>query len=218
MNWLGINAADVTITNSVIYAGLYGGIEVNGSGVVIEDTTIQGPASAPFSHESAVGGGGFTLRRVKSLSGGDGIFVDGHDILVEDSYLEQHPAGGAHSDGIQLYGDGANTVLRHNTFTQRGTPSTSPIFWSGAAGPAVRIEDNLLVGGSYTLRIGGASGDGAVITGNVLARDEWLAGTGPTLIENACTGRLTWSGNRLGDVSADYSSVTGLAALLLECS
>lgn len=218
-NWLDINAAGIKITNSVIYAGQHGGVEVHGQGgVVIEDTTIQGKASA-FGGESAVSGSGFTLRRVKSLSGGDGIFVDGNaGVLVEGSYFEQHPVGGAHSDGIQLYNGGAGVVLRGNTFTQRGTPSTSPIFWSGSSGPGVRIEGNLLVGGQYSLRIGSNSGHGAVVTGNVIARDEWGSGTGPHSIPSPCGSRLvSWSDNWLGDVSSDYSAVANKAALTLPC-
>lgn len=214
-NWLTVNATGVKITNSVIYAGQFGGVQVFGS-ATFEDTTVQAKGSNPFARESAFGGHDFSLLRVKSFSGGDGVDVEGNNISVTDSFLEQHPTGGAHSDGVQLLGSGANVVLRHNTMTQRGTPSTSPIFWSGDVGPAPQILDNLLVGGSYSFRIGGASGTGAVATGNVIARNEWGAGTGPTLIENPC-GRITWSGNSLADVSADYSVVNNYTNLTIPC-
>lgn len=214
-NWLTVNATGVKVTNSVIYAGQFGGVQTFGS-VTFTDVTIQAKGSDPYARESAFGGHNFTLLRVRSYSGGDGVDVEGDNISVTDSYMEQHAAGGAHSDGVQLSGSGANVVLRHNTFTMRGHPSTSPIFWSGDVGPAPQFINNLLVGGSYSFRIGGASGNGATATGNVIARNEWASGTGSTLIENPC-GRITWSNNSLGDVSADYSTVTNLSNLTLAC-
>jgi hypothetical protein len=83
----------------------------------------------------------------------------------------------------------------------------------------VQIVDNLLVGGSYTLRIGANSGNGAVVTGNLIARNEWGAGTGAVLVENPCTAahNITWSGNELGDVSGDYATVTNRTSLTLAC-
>lgn len=219
-NWLAVTAPGVTINMSEVYTGLYGGIEVTGSGsLTIVDTTVRAKGANPFASESAVSGGNITATRVKVYSGGDGFFIEGNNVTVRDSFIETHPTPGAHSDGIQLYANGSNVVLDHNTWSQRGTPSTSPIFWSGAAGSGVRITNNLLVGGSYSLRIGSTSGVGAVVTGNVVAREEWLAGTGAYSIGNPCTTahNITWSGNDLADVSADYASVTNRANLVLTC-
>ena len=175
----------ITIKHSVVNAGTgtWGGVQVHPNAgctlpdragcVVIEDTTVQAAGSNPCAREAAVGGGDFTLSRVKVLSGGDGVDVEGSNITVRDSYLEQHPAGSAHSDGVQLAGTGSNVVIDHNTLTQRGTPSTSPVFWSGDVGTGVRVLNNLVVGGGYSIRFGETSGANAVVTGNVIARNEW---------------------------------------------
>lgn len=220
---LQIYGINVKITNSVVnvFAGTWGGVQVYGS-AVIEDTTIQaGEEANPWARETAVGGHDFTLTRVRILGGGDGVDVEGDNITVQDSYIEIRPTAGGHSDGVQLASGGANVKLLRNTIILT-TPSTSPLFWSGAAGPAVVIEGNLLSGGPYSLRIGGNSGAGAIVKDNVVARNSWGPDGGPYFVESPCTAAhdIHWSGNRLGDVTRTESaiSVTGLTNLVVACN
>lgn len=218
-----IYGTNVKITNSVVnvFPGTWGGVQVYGS-AVIEDTTIQASEEVnPWARETAVGGHDFTLIRVRILGAGDGIDVEGDNIIVQDSYIEIRPAGGGHSDGVQLASGGANVRLLRNTIVLT-TPSTSPLFWSGAPGPGVVIAGNLLSGGPYSLRIGGNSGAGAQVTDNVIARGSWGADGGPYFIESPCTAAhdIHWSGNRLADVTRVEYSIT-LASpvpLVLACN
>lgn len=209
---LRITAAGVTIRNSLIDTGLYWGVLVSGTGqLTIEDTTVGGATGC--QRDSSISGGNINALRVKVISGGDGWFVDGNNITIRDSYTKlcAHPP--AHADGIQLYSGGANVTVDHSTFDMSATDPnamTSPIFWSGAAGPAPHITNNLLISGAYSLRIGSQSGLGAVVTGNVIARGTQVAGTGPILV--TCNRVATWTGNLLADVSPTYQ-ISNPAAL-----
>ncbi len=220
---LQIYGANVKITNSVVnvFPGTWGGVQVYGS-ATIEDTTIQaGEEANPWARETAVGGHDFTLTRVRILSAGDGVDVEGDNITVQDSYIEVRPAAGGHSDGVQLAAGGANVKLLRNTIILT-TPSTAPFFWSGAPGAGVVIEGNLLSGGPYSLRIGGNSGAGAVVKDNVIVRGSWGGDGGPYFVESPCTAAhdIHWSGNQLGDVAsiAPTTTADGLASLALACN
>ena len=80
--WLAVNASNVTITNSVIRPGSDGSVRVFGTNVVLQDCTMTPAGADPFTTESAVSGSNYSLTRCKILSGADGVFVDGTNIVV----------------------------------------------------------------------------------------------------------------------------------------
>lgn|GEM_PF-4782563 len=207
---LDIKAANVTIRNSFIETGLYWGVIIRpGASLVIEDSTI-GDDSACGSRDSSISGGDFTARRVKITSGGDafdigftkvsGSYVARGNVLVEDSYAKLCAQSPAHSDGVQPDHGGPNVVISHNTIDMSFSADdaqTAPIFWGGDTPYALTLTSNLLIAGSYTIRI--HDGTGHIVTGNVVARNKWK--DGPTAIDVPVA---QCSGNQLADVSASY--------------
>ena len=56
------------------------------------------------------------------------------------------------------------------------------------------VKDNLFRGGGFTIRV--HAGSGHTVSGNVVERDSWAFGP----VTSSC-GAITWTGNRLADVS-----------------
>src|SRR5690606_22769756 len=143
-------------------------------------------------------------RRVKVTSGGDafdaGFHPSGHNrgnILIEHSYAKLCAVPPAHSDGLQSVDGGPNVVLNHNTidmsFSDPGA-QTAPVFWSDNSPYPVTVTNNLLIAGSFTIRI--HDGSGHIVNNNVVARNKWLYG--PVLID---VPYAQCNGNRVADVS-----------------
>jgi hypothetical protein len=145
-----VNAPNVTITRSRIRTSASWGVDNNSTGLVIQDSEINGLGS----NNTGIGSGNYTLRRVEITGSENGCDIGGAGtVTIEDSYIHDlTTANGAHTDGCQL-GEGAHDVLfRHNTISPQdtGTPgSTSAIImWdeTGTQNTRVRIENNLLDG------------------------------------------------------------------------
>jgi hypothetical protein len=144
-----VDAPNVTIRNSRIHGGETWLVRNKSTGLVIEDSEIDGEGA----NNTGVGSSDFTLRRVSITGAENGIDVGGSNVTVEDSYIHDlTTANGAHTDGAQI-GEGAHDlVFRHNTI--RPNPdavwrSTSAIImWDegGAQNTRVWIEGNLLDG------------------------------------------------------------------------
>jgi hypothetical protein len=126
----------------------------------------------------------------------DGFRDSGDNILIQDSFVLLCSAGDDHSDGLQGYRGGSNVVIRHTTIDQREVDDpTAPIFISDGSDGIV-AENNLLAGGSYTLRM---YGDGFVAKGNRIVDDSWMFGPA----DNDCGG-IEWSDNKIVRIDKNY--------------
>jgi hypothetical protein len=198
-----IAANNVVIRNSEIRGGIH---NRNGESFTIEDSTV-GPTSGCNGND-AIGYSNYTARRVRLRNFGDGFRVSGSNILIEDSYMLLCSNPGDHSDGVQGYGGGTNVTVRHNTIDQRNAQDvTSPIFFADNSRSAT-VENNLLAGGGYTLRIhDDANPDIGPwrIVGNRLVDQAWQHGAKNTTNTQCTASTMTWSDNRLVTIDSGYN-------------
>jgi hypothetical protein len=163
------------------------------TGLLVEDTEIDGLNSRSGV---AIGFANYTIRRANIHSVADGPRM-GSNTIVEDSYIHNLArCSGCHTDGIQSTG-GTGLVIRRNNI-QNPMRQTSAIMLSGIAAPLsrVRIEDNLLNGGNYTIYIRGRTRDDVVVRGNRFGR-AYVYG----LLSKESVTDPTWTGNVWNDTS-----------------
>jgi hypothetical protein len=153
---LTINAPNVTITRSYIHCG--GGIVVNSTGFLIEDSEINGNGSpgCDWLLGSNRSNTSLTARRIYLYDCSDGFRVNGQ-FTLEDSYLDGlYNNAGDHNDGMQGYGPGGTATLRHNHLdgrTQNLDGMNGVIFFADAWNGNVTITQNLLAGGGFALKL-----------------------------------------------------------------
>lgn len=202
-----ISADGVTVTNSWI-----DGQVTNGSSgpvshsFTIRDSTVGTATGCTL--ETGISQSRFTATRVLVQGHGDGFGDAGDDIVIQDSFVRLCGFENAHSDGVQGYQGGHNVIVRHNTIDQRAVPDsgqTAPIFFSDGSKDAT-VLDNLLMGGSQTLRVHNGGGH-YVVRGNRVVKDAWVFGP----VNSDCQAISTWSDNRLVTIDASYR-VTSLGA------
>ena len=218
-----IYANGVTIRNSIVRGNEHWGINVrpeDGAPAIVENVTFEGGTACNFG--VALGAGNYHASKVKVLNFGDAFRYSTNNTVVRDSYAKLCAPGdsGAHSDGLQGYLAPDATadrphVFEHNTVDQRcsawegqgvieangtGNPAdracsvTANVFWSDESGNGLVVKDNLFRGGGFTIRV--HAGSGHTVSGNVVERDSWAFGP----VTSSC-GAITWTGNRLADVS-----------------
>lgn len=148
-----ITGSNVTIKNVKISCNSTGITvpESGVSGIVIEDVEIICTA-APGTGGRAIDGGNYTVRRANAYGCDDTMWANGN-VVIEDSYLHDPAptAGGSHTDVIQLWTGVDNVTIRHNTL--QGTLDTSSVVTTGCGHVNLFIENNLMWGGLYTLRV-----------------------------------------------------------------
>lgn len=144
-----IKAPNVTVRNSKVscpnYSVIYNSRDYySGGGLVIEDTLI----TCETTQGTGISEYGFTARRVE-ISGCENGLSMSDTATLEDSYIHDLYEGSVgHADGIQMAGTPSNVVIKHNSILVPGT--TSAVNWTGQT-TSVRIENNMLGGGSYTV-------------------------------------------------------------------
>jgi hypothetical protein len=108
---LTVKAQNVKITNSLIQ----GMVSDPAAGLSIIDSTIAcGCPSTPTNTPSGVMGSNFTLTRVNLFGSGHGVAAS-DNVTISDSWIHGEQANNAaHKDGVYV-GDGANTLIRHNS-------------------------------------------------------------------------------------------------------
>nr|WP_246211102.1 right-handed parallel beta-helix repeat-containing protein [Phytoactinopolyspora alkaliphila] len=184
-----VQANNVTIKRSRIFStGRYAiDIESGYRNLVVEDTEIDGNnATATI----AILRGEYTLRRVNIHSVYDGPRIEGHNVVIEDSYihhLTRVPDG--HHDTIQIR-SGTNIVIRGNNL-QAYNPSTNDpmnaaIQFGSLLAPIddVVVENNLMNGGNMTINAGKLEGGSVIFRNNEFGRDfrYGVVSTGPGLV------------------------------------
>src|SRR6185503_2425061 len=159
----------VVIRNSEVYGGVS-----NGSGhwtFSVVDTTLGAPDGNGCNGDPAVMFDKYTVTRVLIRNFSDLFRATSNpqanhsfsnsaasDITVQDSFSVLCSNAGDHADGFQGYYGGTNVKILHNTLDMSGptqnAPSTvtAPIFNSDYS-KGITLKDNLLSGGSYTIRL-----------------------------------------------------------------
>jgi hypothetical protein len=194
-----VAADDVVIRNTLVTCGGPYGIRNFSDGrdnhnLLVEDVEIT---CGDQASRVAIAFSNYTARRVNVHGCEDGLRA-GDSVLVEDSYIHDLVTRpGSQNDGIQSDG-GQNLTIRHNRIENRFS-QTSAILMSTNTAPInhVVVENNLLVGGGYTIYagtdVGGPVPDMKVLN-NRFSRmffpngGYWnpVTATGPTTV---------WSGN-----------------------
>jgi hypothetical protein len=208
-----VRAAGVLIKNTQV-----DGIVVNDNvsahpTFTIEDSTV-GTSTCSRHTAGAIGTKNYTAKRVKLQNFPDGFRIAGSNVLIQDSYVKLCSADPAdHSDGIQAYGAGAatNVVIDHNVIDQTGVPGerqTAPIFipndhaGQGNQGISVTVTNNVLAGGSYSLRVfGDLPWSAPSISGNKIVNNTW--GFGPVDRDMDCARVAEWKDNAV--VTYDFA-------------
>ncbi|WP_158671904.1 right-handed parallel beta-helix repeat-containing protein [Bradyrhizobium guangdongense] len=137
---------------------------------VVRNCTIDG--GNVNSGQNAINGSGtFIDNNIFNTENG---IAPGSNTTIEGNYIHDLRApGSAHYDGIQMDGNQSDVVIRRNTIIN-SWPQTSAVMINNWAGPVsnVLIEDNLLLGGSYTIYVDGRFNknpiSGVIIRGNHL--------------------------------------------------
>jgi hypothetical protein len=145
-----VNAPNVTIRNSRIRTTAFWAIDNNSTGLVIEDSEIDGLGA----NGTCIGSDNFTVRRadIRGCENGFNICCNGN-VLIEDSYIHDlTTANEAHTDGAQIGQGASDIVFRHNTIIpQSSGPARSTsciIMWNGdnPQNTRVQIVYNRLIG------------------------------------------------------------------------
>ncbi|GGN33393.1 hypothetical protein FHR83_001644 [Actinoplanes campanulatus] len=209
-----VQADNVTIRNSRVYGQInnFVGDRIYGPLTMIGLEAVNPPGQEFTTNgEFAIGTADFTCRRCKVINRIEGFRAGGSSsagagpIVIEDSFVQLAVPPGLcasedpHGDGVQGYG-GPHITLRHNTIDQRQDDCpTAPIFIpDGQGNNGGVVDDNLLAGGGYALRLGG--GQFSSVTGNKIVQG--TAAYGP--VEVTCSEIGEWGGNAV--VTYDWAT------------
>jgi len=175
-----INASNVTLINSKVTAGGNYVIKIatGVTGTLIQNSTISGTAASPEGSKGIAGSGTFIANNISNME--DGIFLLGDkDTLIQGNYIHDLKATGSpHYDGIQIEGSVSNVIIRHNTVIN-DYGQTSALMIDNYFGPIsnITVDNNLLVGGGYTIYVDGQFSGGPItgvsITNNHMGRGHW---------------------------------------------
>ncbi|GIH76209.1 hypothetical protein Plo01_26380 [Planobispora longispora] len=204
-----ITAHDVVIKNSRIDGGVQDWYENKGYSFTITDSTVgpeKGCLTAPGIQTAD-----FTAKRVHIRGHGDGFSVSGDNVRIEDSYVILCSNPGDHGDGIQTIGAGKGLVVHHTTFDQRYAKDvTSPIFLVDPGTVDVEVTSNLVMGGTYSMRLLHARGK-QVMKDNSVVDKSWEYG--PLVVDCA---KVDFSGNKLVTIDDDYRITSVVSPLKCE--
>jgi hypothetical protein len=155
--WITVNAPNVTIRNSRIHSSSPWLIRNNSTGLVVEDSELDGEQNPV----TAIGSSNFTLRRVDIKGAENGLDIGGAgNVTIEDSYIHAlRNTATSHTDGIQIGQGARDIVIRRNYIRVQdsGPPNSNAaiIMWTKGdpQNSNVRIENNRLDGsrGTYTI-------------------------------------------------------------------
>lgn len=208
-----VMADNVTIRRTRVYGTVdnFHSDRIHGH-LTIEDTEVVNPPGKQFStnEQYAFGVANYTCRRCKVVNRMEGwrigarSFSGAAKVTIEDSYARLAVPPGMcssadpHGDGIQGYG-APTAVIRHNTIDQRQDDCpTAPIFIPDQDNSGGTVEDNMLAGGGYALRLTG--GSFSSVAGNKIV--EGSAYYGP--VEVDCGKIRGWTDNAI--VTFDWST------------
>lgn len=173
-----VRAANVKITNSIVRGGRNKGYATGlitnygYSNLLIEDVDVK--AEYPSVYFDGIKGDNFTARRVHVVGNVDSVKVQGSNVRVEDSLLENttwyandpyQSDGPTHNDNVQIQ-KGTNLRIERNTI--RGAQNFGILGAASQANATMVIANNWLDGGHCTVKLERSSSwlATATVTGN----------------------------------------------------
>ncbi|WP_445493012.1 Ig-like domain-containing protein [Rhodopseudomonas sp. RCAM05734] len=158
-----INAANVTLLNCKIASNAFDVVLIKEgvTGAVIKNCDIDGLGSGG----QGIGGQGtFVANNIHDCA--DGIDVRGDNTVIQDNFIHNmRGTPDSHFDGIQADGGFSNLVIQHNTvINEEGQTSAIMLdnYWGAINN--VLIDNNLLIGGGYTVYINEMLNQGGAVT------------------------------------------------------
>lgn len=220
-----INAPNVTLENCNITAANYVVVRVqNGvQGVTVQDCTINGSGTNNDGSAGIQGTGTFLRNNIFNVENGITVDDSGKSTLIEGNYIHDLRASGSpHYDGIQIDGNISNVTISHNTIIN-SHDQTSAIMIDNYFGPIsnIVVDNNLLVGGGYTVyadgQFSGGSITGVSFTNNHLGSGTWgytsFNKNSPVYTGNVNDGAaLTKLLNTAGNTGGDTGTSTPVSA------
>lgn len=192
-----IGAEGVQVRNSQIDGAVLNELSGEVYGLTITDSTV-GPAEGCLS-SPGVGVARYTAIGVHIRGHSDGFRASGERIDIRDSYVHLCTNPGDHSDGIQSYLAGPGLNFHHNTIDQRDAQEvTAPIFLVDEGLEDVRVTNNLVMGGTYSIQVRNVTGR-QVVRDNKLVDGSWIYGP----VDSDCDS-LDWAGNELVRIDEEY--------------
>ena len=151
-----IEKCKITVQNSWDWFAIL----TNGD-TIIQDCTISG---GNFGVNIINGGGAF---RRNNIFGGENAIDPDDGSIIEDNYIHNMQAPGSpHYDGVECGGwsNQNNITIRHNTIDLRPHDQTGTVNLTNDFGSIsnVLIENNMLLGGSYSIYTDNSHGGGPI--------------------------------------------------------
>jgi hypothetical protein len=163
--YVSINADNVILRNCRVTTDHHFGVGVSGRGVTVENCEINGQGAG--SGATGIAGGGTFLRN-DIFGFENGIMVTQDNTLIQDNYIHDllDSGVGPHYDGIAIHGMSGgidNVTIRHNT-VHNNHNQTSAIYIAPDLGSIsnIVVDNNLLMGGGYTIHAGWTPGEPSV--------------------------------------------------------
>lgn len=205
-----VTGGNALIKNSEIYGTVNNWSGGPGATFTIQDSTVGAPTGC--NGEFGVGARNYTAIRVHVRNHGDAFRISGDNVTIKDSFMKLCSNPGDHSDGVQGNYAGVNNIIDHNTIDQRlDHDTTSPIFWADES-KDVKLTNNLLMGGGFTIRLHDGGGSKMVATGNRVVENSWDYGP----VSSSCGAISPWSDNMIVTIDSSYN-VTSTKSVL-NCS
>ncbi|MCP3390673.1 Ig-like domain-containing protein [Bradyrhizobium sp. CCGB12] len=147
-----INAPNVTLVNCKVASSSYYVVNVatGVTGVTIQNCDINGMGGGG---QGIAGAGTFISNNIHGTA--DGIGVGGSNTVIQNNYIhDMQGTSGSHFDAIQADGGFSNLTISHNTIINEQIQTSAIMldnYWGSISN--VKIDDNLLIGGGYTVYI-----------------------------------------------------------------
>jgi hypothetical protein len=187
-----VKANNVTIKNSRIHGDCAAVIDNQGSGLVVEDTEIDGNDS---TEATGIRGASFRCTRCNIHSVRLGMAIGGA-VTLEDSYVHDlSPKRDSEAD--VFFTAGSTVVVRHNTLENANDGSCFSLNSTDGVIDDVHVENNLLNGGTYAVYTysGAYPATRVVLVRNHFGRKFFpnCGSTGPVVIDKVDTS--AWADN-----------------------
>ncbi|ESR23068.1 TonB, C-terminal domain protein [Lutibaculum baratangense AMV1] len=173
-----INADNVTLQNSKVTSSDFYVVKIADgvTGAVVQDCEIDGTGTGNGGSSGIGGQGTFLRNNIHNVE--NGISVQGDGAVIQGNYIHDLKASGSpHYDGIQIHGASDIDISGNTIINDHG--QTAAVFIQNHFGPVdnVSVDDNILVGGGYTVYSDGTRDGGPItnvsFTNNHMGEGQW---------------------------------------------